>query len=162
MGRPKKNIEDEVDLAIVENAGELGLIDSELAILLGVSDRTIHRYKKNEAFLSHLKRGKLKADNEVVASLFKRAKGYEYTEETIEYSATTALDENGKIVGSPKIKSVKRTKKHVVADTLAATVWLNNRRPESWRREQKEESVLNESEIKALKAILSREMSSAI
>lgn len=138
MGRPKKKIEDEIDLQIVENAGELGLIDVELGILLGVTERTINRYKKNEAFLSALKRGKMKADNEVVKSLYKRAIGYEYTEEAIEYVADKSVDKDGNIVGTPKIKSVKRTKKHVMPDTLAATVWLNNRRPETWKRYGKE------------------------
>lgn len=134
-GRPKKKISDEIDLELVERAGKLGLTDTELGTLFGKSERTINRWKKNKQFLSALKKGKLGADNEVVESLFKRAKGYEFTERTVE------MVNNEK--GEPKVKSIKEVKKHIPADVLASTVWLNNRRSQSWRRNGQAETGIN-------------------
>ena len=152
-GRPKKILEDEIDFKLVTNAGRLGLTDVELGILFNRTERTINRWKKNKGFLSALKKGKLGPDNEVVESLLKRARGYEYVEETTEYVVDSAVDDNGNIVGKPKVKSVKRIKKHIPADTLAATVWLNNRRPETWRRQSKENENEGNQQLERLFAI---------
>ena len=72
MGR-KSGI-DKIDLAQVERLSGLGLTDVEIAHILGISVRTLNNYKKNENFLHALKNGKLKADIQVIDSLFQKAK----------------------------------------------------------------------------------------
>ena len=63
-----------IDLAEVEKLGALGLTDQEIAEWLGICRATLSTYKKNEKeFLDSIKRGKQKADSQVVKSLYKRA-----------------------------------------------------------------------------------------
>lgn len=71
-----------------------------------------------------LKRGKAPVDNEVENALLKRALGYEYEE------VTTEIIEQPD--GSQR-KHVKKTKRMVYPDTMAAIYWLNNRRPDLWK-----------------------------
>ena len=71
-GRPKKL--DNIDLAEVEKLAALGLTDEEISSWLGICRKTLHSYKKQEdEFLHTIKRGKEKADANVVRSLYKRA-----------------------------------------------------------------------------------------
>lgn len=69
--------------------------------------------------LRGLKKGKDVADYEVESALFKRAKGYEYTE------IKTKAGEDG--------IETTTTSKHVPPDTGAAIFWLKNRRADKWR-----------------------------
>lgn len=60
----------------VRKLGKLGCTDVEIAHSLGVCEKTIDVWKKKHPeFLQSLNSGKSEADNEVVESLFKRAKG---------------------------------------------------------------------------------------
>lgn len=63
-------------------------------------------------------------DIEVENALLKRAMGFEYEEVT-----TEIIEQQD---GSQR-KHIKRTKKMVVPDTMAAIYWLNNRRPDLWK-----------------------------
>jgi hypothetical protein len=73
LGRPVKS--DQVNLDQVEVVASLGLVDEEIAIVLGISPRTLNYWKKNNPdFLQSLKRGKLKADFQVTKSLYEKAK----------------------------------------------------------------------------------------
>jgi len=69
-----------------------------------------------------LKRGKDKADTNVIESLYRRAIGYSHPEDKI-------FNNNGKALIVP-------TTKHYAPDTTAAIFWLKNRRPEEWRDRQ--------------------------
>ncbi len=72
LGRPKKL--DNIDLAEVEKLASLGLTDVEIAGWLGICRKTLSNYKKQEKeFLHTIAGGKLKADLQVVKSLYKRA-----------------------------------------------------------------------------------------
>lgn len=128
MARPKETLEDKVDFILVEKLAELGLTDKEIGYILGYSKRTIDRWKENEDFANLLKRAKSKADSEVVKSLYKRALGFEFDEETYE---EILID--GKPTKSVKVKTVK---KYIVPDTTAQIFWLKNRQPERWRDKQ--------------------------
>jgi hypothetical protein len=75
-GRPAKP---GADLSQVEVIASLGLIDDEIAIILGISPRTLNYWKKNVEFLQSLKRGKLKADFQIAKSLYEKAKGGDTT-----------------------------------------------------------------------------------
>lgn len=72
VGRPFKM--DQVNLEQVEVIASLGLVDEEIAVVLGISPRTLNYWKKHPEFLQSLKRGKLKADFQVTKSLYEKAK----------------------------------------------------------------------------------------
>ena len=98
----------------------LGMTDKEMADFFGVSERTLHGWKKSQpGFLQSLKSGKDLADAEVASKLYHRATGYEHADLDIR-----VIDE--KIV---KTKLVK----HYPPDTTAAIFWLKNRNPGRWR-----------------------------
>jgi len=77
LKKPVK-IED-VNLEQVEIIASLGLTDEEIAVILGISPRTLNYWKKHPAFLQALKRGKLKADFQITKSLYEKAKAGDTT-----------------------------------------------------------------------------------
>lgn len=70
-GRPSKL--EQIDLKQVEALAGLGLKDTEIANVLGVSEKTLNTYKKNPYFLQSLKTGKDKADANVARALYNNA-----------------------------------------------------------------------------------------
>lgn len=118
-GRP--SMYDSIDLAQVQKLAAYGLIEKEIADIIGISLTTLKTYKnKHEQFLSAIKAGKEVSDSKVVKSLFKRACGYEYIE--------THVEKKGELT-----KLIKTITKQVNPDTLACIFWLKNRLPEDWR-----------------------------
>lgn len=104
----------------------MGATDDEIALSIGVSVRTIHRWKKGHpSFEKALSEGKGVSDAKVIRSLYKRATGYEYTEEKkiVEY------DKEGNI----KPIKVEKTTKHIPPDVGAQCFWLKNRQRDSWQ-----------------------------
>ena len=100
----------------------LGATDKDLAEAFGVSEQTINTWKhKYPKFLESLKTNKTEADMAVVASLFKRAIGFDYEEEEITYNK----DE--------EITRRKVVKKKVLPDVTAQIYWTKNRLPEYFR-----------------------------
>jgi len=98
----------------------LGATDDDLAEFFGVSQKTINTWKKQfPEFLQSLKSGKGVADAEVASSLYKRATGYEFDEIEIR--------------GTDEKKTIRKTKKHIAPDTVAAIFWLKNRQKGKWR-----------------------------
>jgi len=79
MGSKKRARLEEVNLEQVESIASLGLTDEEIAIVLGISPRTLYYWKKKPEFLQALKRGKLKADYVIARSLFEKAKSGDTT-----------------------------------------------------------------------------------
>lgn len=71
-GRPKIPMP---ELARVEAVAGLVETDKEIAIVLGVSEKTLNTWKKNPEFFQALKNGKLKLDVNVKKSLYKLAIG---------------------------------------------------------------------------------------
>ena len=104
----------------------MGATNEEIALAMGVSERTIMRWaKEHESFGKALGEGKGVSDAKVIRSLYERATGYEYEEEKkiIEY------DKDGNV----KPVKIEKTKKHVPPDVTAQIFWLKNRQPEKWR-----------------------------
>lgn len=104
----------------------MGATNEEIASAIGVSKRTIIRWsKEHESFGEALASGKGVSDAKVVRSLYKRAVGYEYTEEKkiVEY------DKEGNI----KPVKVEKITKHVPPDVGAQCFWLKNRQRNSWQ-----------------------------
>jgi len=102
---------DQLNLEKVEVIASMGLTDEQIAVILGISPRTLNYWKKDPAFLQSLKRGKLKADFRVIQSLYHKAIGYE------------AVDKKGSRIQVP-------------GDTTAMIFWLKNRQADKWRDRQ--------------------------
>lgn len=112
--------QDEEKLLLLEGWARDGLTDEQIAENIGISVRTLYRWKKQNCQICHaLKKGKEVADRQIENALFKRAAGYDYEEVKEEY-------QNGELT-----KKVV-TKKHIPGDTTAQIFWLKNRRPEYW------------------------------
>ena len=124
------------NIELIKKYYRFGLTDKQVADLLGIGESTLKLYKKDEGFLAILKNEKQIADMEVVASLYKRATGYEYDEIYQEGSP----DGKGSEI---KIKTIKKTRKHIAADTTAIIYWLRNR--QGWR-DKLDEGFGNEKE----------------
>jgi hypothetical protein len=118
MSRPEKWNDKFIQIA--EKACELGATDADLAVMLGVCERTISYWRASKPeFAKVLKVGKEVADERVTRSLFARANGYEHDEVDIRVV-------NGEIVQTP-------IRKYYPPDTTAAIFWLKNRDPSKWR-----------------------------
>lgn len=116
-----------------------GSTDQEIADAFGISVRTVNRWKeKHMSFRKKMDEGKAGADAKVIASLYKRAVGYEY-EET---ESLLEMDGNG----NQKPLRVKKVKKHIAPDTMAAMYWLNNRTRTSGEWSQRQDVNFNISE----------------
>jgi hypothetical protein len=80
MMKLKRSVKiEDVDLQQVEIIASLGLTDEEIAVILGISPRTLNYWKKTPPFLQSLKRGKLKADFQITKSLYEKAKNGDTT-----------------------------------------------------------------------------------
>lgn len=118
VGRPTKYKSDYC--AQVVKLCILGATDKEIADFFGVAESTINLWKiEYSEFSESIKRGKIEADANVAASLFKRAIGFSHDDEKI-------FIDNGKPI---RVK----TKKQYPPDATSAIFWLKNRQPEKWR-----------------------------
>lgn len=123
-GRPSKY--PQIDLTQVEVFGEIGLTDVEIAKCLGVSEVTLNAYKKKyPEFLKSLKVGKERADEQVIASLYKRATGYSCPDVSVNVRKIDRDTEE--VVVTPLIK-------HFPPDPTSIIFWLTNRQPDKWKR----------------------------
>ena len=106
----------------------LGATDAELADIIGVNECTIHEWKKvHVEFAQALEKGKITADSEVAASLYKRATGFEH--EAVKIFMPAGFSEP---VYAPY-------REYHAPDTGAAAFWLKNRRRMNWRDKQDHE-----------------------
>ena len=101
---------------------ERGATDFEIADSLGVSVRTLYRWKaEHEDFRQSLKIAKDVADERVERSLYQRAIGYE--QDAVKIFMPTGA-------AHPVIAEYVEK---VAPDTTAAIFWLKNRKPTEWR-----------------------------
>jgi hypothetical protein len=119
-GRPTK-----FKLEFIEQARKLaalGATDREAAEFFEVDERTLHRWKhENAEFCQSLKVGKETADARVVQSLYRRALGYSH--DAVKIFMPAGFE---KPISEPYVE-------HHPPDTTAAIFWLKNRDPEHWR-----------------------------
>lgn len=116
-----------------------GLVDKQIAENIGVSERTLTRWKEEHpSILSALKKGKEVVDRQVENALLKRALGYSHDEVTHErqYNPET---------GEVELVPVKVVTKEVQPDTTAQIFWLKNRRPDKWRDRKELDANVNHS-----------------
>lgn len=121
MVRPKNALKYKPEFANrAAIACQVGLTDHEVAIIFGVSDGTIVRWRhEHTEFAEAMQSGKTLADDRVERSLYHRAIGYSFeAEEVFQYQ--------GKIIRATVTK-------HVPPDVTATIFWLKNRRRDQWR-----------------------------
>jgi hypothetical protein len=116
-GRPSKK--NTLDFEMIETFYGFGLIDEQICKALDITEKTLANWKKDEAFLQAIKRGKAISDNRVERSLYDRAMGYSHLEDDIK-----VVDKE--IVITPTVK-------HYPPDTTAIIFWLKNRKRAEWR-----------------------------
>lgn len=108
---------EEDKLILLEGWARDGLTEEQIANNIGISVKTLYNWKEKELpILQAIKKGKEVVDFEVENALLKRAKGYEYTEETYEDGILK-----------------KKVTKQVAPDSTALIFWLKNRQPKKWR-----------------------------
>jgi hypothetical protein len=116
-GRP--TLFNETCIKLVYKLACLGLTDKELASCLGISERTLNYWKvENPDFEKSIIKGKLIADAEVAANIYKMAIGYSYeTEKVMMYQ--------GQILRIPYTK-------RVMPNVQAQIYWLRCRVSQIW------------------------------
>lgn len=114
-------------LLLLEGWAKAGLVDEQIAHNMGISVRTLTRWKNVHCPICQaLKKNKAVADFEVENALFKRAIGYDVVETTQERMLN-------KETGEYELVTTKEVHKHIVPDTTAQIFWLKNRKPDEWR-----------------------------
>lgn len=94
----------------------LGLSDSQMANIIGITEQTLNNWKtEHPMFFESLTQGKEDADGKVAKAMYKRALGLTIIEE--------ALTKDGQIV---------QLRKELPPDTPAAKHWLANRQRKLW------------------------------
>lgn len=110
---------------VAEAWARRGLNDEQIAYNLGIGKTAFYEYQNRyPEFAEAVKRGKLPANLVMENAFFKKGKGFEYTERTVE---SVQKD------GSVEIRNIKTTTKYFPPDTAAAFIWLKNREPDLWK-----------------------------
>ncbi len=124
-GRPTAYEQRFVDMAY--RMALLGATLDELAAHFNVSHQCIHEWRSKHAdFGDAITRGRGDADAHIAQSLYHRAKGYSHPAEKI------FMTKEGEVVRADYTE-------HYPPDTMAASLWLRNRRPDLWRDKQEVE-----------------------
>lgn len=126
-----------------------GYSEKQIAEKLGVSDRTLRRYKqKNKEVLSALDKSKIRANMNVELTLLNSALGYDYVEEEVAKEKIIYFDEAGRKVIKETPVTVK-VKKRAKPDVAAQKYWLNNRKNQHWN--DNPHKVANDKELLKIK-----------
>lgn len=95
---------------------------------IGVSPNTFIKWRKNYPDIEEaLREGKELVDYKVENALLKRALGYKITE-------VKQIMNINKRSGKLTVDKVERTEKEVLPDPTSIAIWLNNRKPDQWKR----------------------------
>lgn len=118
-----------IHCSVAKRLAGKGFIDSEIAEIMGISERTLNNWKeKHPEFMQSLKDGKEEPDQAVERSLFERATGY-VNKNAVKIFMPANAEEP---VYAPY-------EEHVAPDVTAQIFWLKNRRPDRWRDRQEVE-----------------------
>ncbi len=118
-----------------------GLTDEQVAKKLNVAYSTFRLYvKEHEELSATLKKNKEVVDYEVEESLYKKCVG-SYARETKAYKLKDIYyDEDGNKCQTERVQVVE-VDVFIPPDTMAMAIWLNNRKPQSWRRNAGKEKL---------------------
>lgn len=122
-----KWLEDD-NLMLIEAWARDGYTDKDIAERIGVTCSTLYKWKKDfEPIAKALKKGKEIIDYKVENALLKSALGY-----TVEETKTIISGKPDKN-GNRQIRKEK-TIKEIPPNVTACVIWLNNRKPDQWKR----------------------------
>lgn len=141
-GRPSKyETHIKPNLFLIEHWVKDGLTDEQVAKKLNVAYSTFREYVKKYPELSvALKKSKEIVDYEVEESLYKKCIG-SYAKETKAIKLKDVYyDEEGRKCVSERVEVVE-VDTFIPPDTMAIAIWLNNRRPDKWRRNHNKEKL---------------------
>ncbi len=128
-------------LFLIECWARDGLSEEQIAKNAGVAYSTFNLYKKKHSELSDaLKKGKEIVDYEVENSLYKKCVGCYVKEDRAFKCKEVYYDEEGRRCEREVVKTVE-VDVFVPPDTTAIAIWLNNRKPQSWRRNAGKEKL---------------------
>jgi hypothetical protein len=118
-GRPTK-YNPQFHPLLAEAYGKNGLIDTEIAEKLKITEQTLNNWKKvHPEFFESLKKGKNEIDDQVENAFLRRALGFE--RKAVKF-----------IKCDEEIYEVEYNE-YYPSDVAAGFIWLKNRRPKKWR-----------------------------
>lgn len=127
-------------LALVTGWCREGYTNKMIAERMGVHPNTLLQWtKKSNELRDAIKQGKEVADYMVENALFKAAIGFEHTE------TKTYITGQPDKQGNRNVK-VEKTVKYFPPNVTAMAMWLNNRKPDQWRRNRDNIFELNDEE----------------
>lgn len=141
-GRPSKyETHVKPNIFLVEHWVKDGMTDEQIAKRLNVAYSTFREYVKKYPELSAaLKKSKEIVDYEVEESLYKKCIG-SYAKETKAIKLKEVYyDEEGRRCERERVEVVE-VDTFIPPDTMAIAIWLNNRRPDKWRRNHNKEKL---------------------
>lgn len=128
-------------IALIEHWVKDGLIDKEIAKRLRVAYSTFRIYiQKYPELSAALKKSKEIVDYEVENSLYKKCVGSYAKEDRAFKCKEIYYDEEGRRCEREEVKVVE-VDVFIPPDTMAIAIWLNNRRPDKWKRNAGKESL---------------------
>ena len=134
QGRPPSYAPKNAEIA--RKAYELGAVDDDVADMFDISVRTLYRWRiQHKAFADACAVGKEYADEWIAASLYQRARGFEYTAERVFMFAKS------------EEPIIARYAKRVLGNPRVALQWLRIRQPEKWRIPRDDEGKEELSDI---------------
>jgi len=149
----KKENKSRITENITQNALELaryGLSFEEMDKVLNSAPGSIEKYAKRSAnFCRLMETAELNAVIEAERALFKRAVGYEVTEEYRTYIPAHSDDTNPE--PETKLKELKLVKKNVPPDASALLIFLYNRRGKRWSKNPDSQSGITVEEYLDMK-----------
>lgn len=129
------------NLFVIEHWVKDGMIDKDIAAKLNIAYSTFREYVKKYPELSALlKRTKEIVDYEVEESLYKKCVGSYAREQKAFKLKEIYYDNNGNKCEKETVKVVD-VDTFIPPDTMAMAIWLNNRKPRSWRRNAGKEKL---------------------
>lgn len=137
MSKPRKTIS-KVEKSLILELYKVGKTDKEIADIIGLAKTTFVDMIKYLDLTDAIKKAKEIPNKVVEDSLYKNAVGRILTETKTE----TAVDTEGRIIGSKVIK----TEREVKGDTLAQIYWTCNRMSGKWKSVNKIINTLESSE----------------
>ena len=128
-------------LFLIQMWSREGMLEKDIAKKLGVAVSTFEQYKLDHPELTEaLKSSKEIADFNVENSLYKKCIGHYVKVGKAFKCKEVYYDENGNRCENEEIKTVE-VDEFIPPDTMAIAIWLNNRKPQSWRRNANKEKL---------------------
>lgn len=122
----KEDVLSEEGLILVQCLTRDGLYKQDIAKMLGIKVQTFWLWEQKHPELAEaLRKGKALVDYQVENALLKSALGYK----TVKVKTVTEMRADGSAVSK-----IEKEEAEVGPNTTACLAWLNNRKPEQWKR----------------------------